>query len=169
MSKTTTNIHWISNLRALAIFAVIILHTSFEGFYNYGHFSVNKWLTATFFDSSVRFCVPIFLMITGALLLGKREELNVFLRKRFTRIIMPFLFWSFIYFFVFSINDFSKLNFRLLLQFANSMRIGVYYHFWYIYMLIGIYLTIPILSKRKTTRTDLASYSRFPFSEWTAS
>jgi surface polysaccharide O-acyltransferase-like enzyme len=62
---------WINTLRALATFSVIVLHVSFPLVYTFGRKVTNDWYIAHFFDSLVRFVVPVFLMITGALLLSK--------------------------------------------------------------------------------------------------
>lgn len=94
---------------------------------------------------------PTFLMLTGALLLSKSDELSDFLKKRFSRIVYPLLSWSFIY-----------ILYDLILQWKNGNRPGISdagvfifenlkngasFHLWYIYMLIGIYLFIPIIRK----------------------
>src|SRR3546814_13654277 len=57
----------------------------------------NQWWASNFDDSLTRSCVPVFLMISGVLLLGKQETLAVFFRKRFARILPPLLFWSLFY------------------------------------------------------------------------
>jgi len=148
MAIEKKHIYWINNLRVLALFAVIILHASFEGFYSYGKFSTNKWLTATAVDSLVRFCVPVFLMITGALLLPRKEKLRNFLQKRMLRVFGPFVFWTVVFLLFTSHKEiftgFSVSLFREIVKLI--LRDGVYYHFWYIYMLLGIYLFLPILS-----------------------
>ena len=82
--------------------------------------------------------VPIFLMISGALLLNKDYDLSVFLKKRFTRIIYPFIFWV------------SILVIGLYVFHEHSMIIpviiGDFSVTWYFWTLIGIYLAIPILN-----------------------
>lgn len=151
MNSNSSEIVWINNLRALATISVIVLHVTFPALYNYGTININDWQVGNFFDSLVRFCVPVFLMLTGALLLGKPIEIAGFLKKRFVRVLLPFLFWSSIYI-AYSIalkynkeEDFSILESIefVYLQFKD----GASYHLWYVYMLIGIYLFLPILNK----------------------
>ncbi|NOW93589.1 acyltransferase [Mucilaginibacter sp. SG564] len=147
---TPQNITWINNLRLIAMFAVVILHTASPLlFYHKGN-SMKDWLVADIYNALVRFAVPVFVMITGALLLHRDYELGDFLKKRLSRLILPFLFWSTVYIlyrcyneeFVFTDDIWANTK-LILLQFQT----GAYYHLWYVYLLIGLYLFIPILGK----------------------
>ncbi|MFZ9660975.1 MAG: acyltransferase [Chitinophagaceae bacterium] len=142
---------WVDSLRALAAIAVIMLHASADIVKQYGKISGDKWWSAHFYDSLTRFCVAIFFMLTGALLLNKTYPIREFLKKRASRIIWPFLFWSAVY-----------LTYQLIMKYEYGkvitpkfifdfslikMRVGVEYHLWYIYAITGIYLFIPIFSQ----------------------
>jgi surface polysaccharide O-acyltransferase-like enzyme len=89
-------------------------------------------------------------MITGALLLPREYELGDFLKRRLGRIITPFIFWSLVYVAYAWYNE--DINFtpniwadtRIVL---HQLKYGAYYHLWYVYMLIGLYFVIPVLSK----------------------
>lgn len=142
---------WTNNLRFLATIGVIILHVSGQILIQYGTVSNFVWGVGNFYDSAVRFCVPVFVMLTGALLLPKKYELGEFLRKRFLRIVLPFLFWSMVYI-LFALN--TKLiqnqnitTLEIITWGLNLLRLGSSTHLWYIYMIIGIYLITPIISK----------------------
>src|ERR1700749_2914497 len=91
------NINWISNLRLLALYAVIILHCSSPLLAGYGKVPASDWWVGDFFNAITRFAVPVFVMITGALLLNRDYEIGDFLKKRLTRVVVPFLFWSLVY------------------------------------------------------------------------
>lgn len=151
-SLNTNNLSWTTNLRVVATISVIFLHVTSEILYQYGKISNSIWWTGNIYDSVVRFCVPVFVMLTGVLLLAKKYELNDFLKKRFLRIILPFLFWSLIYALV-SLNDkISAGNhemsfFEIVKWLISQLKNGSSLHLWYIYMIIGIYLFIPIISK----------------------
>jgi surface polysaccharide O-acyltransferase-like enzyme len=143
------NIVWIDNLRVLATISVIFLHVSCPLLYK---FETNpNWWCGNIYDSIMRFCVPVFVMITGALLLPKEYDLKYFIKSKVTRIIFPFLFWSFMYL-LFNLfvkktrgensNILDTFNFTLI-----YIKKGSSYHLWYVYMIIGIYLFIPIISK----------------------
>lgn len=97
----------------------------------------------------VRFCVPVFFMLSGALLLSKDYKLNYFIKKRFWRIIPPLFFWSLVYIFYdyvlvgnesFTLVEFTKIIIK-------NIFFGSKYHLWFVYTLLGLYLFIPILRK----------------------
>src|SRR5665213_1648897 len=90
-------IDWINNIRLIALYAVIILHSTAPLLMQYGKVSTSDWLMADILNAMVRFAVPVFVMVTGALLLHRDYQLGDFLKKRLSRIVWPFLFWSLVY------------------------------------------------------------------------
>ena len=145
---------WLDIIRFIATIAVIVIHVTAPYIYQYGSISMAQWNFYNVVDSLSRFAVPFFVMLSGALLMNKEIQLADFLKKRFVRILIPFLFWSIVY----SVYNYYKLNIE------NKMNISAYvldcftngasYHLWYIYMLIGLYLLIPILAKWIQTSSD---------------
>lgn len=149
---------WTTNLRVIATISVIFLHVTSEILYQYGCIPEFVWWTGNIYDSLVRFCVPVFVMLTGVLMLSRTYELNDFLKKRFSRIVLPFLFWSLIYA-LFALNDKiaggNEMSFLEIIKWLiGLLRTGSSYHLWYIYMIIGIYLFIPIISKWAQNATE---------------
>jgi len=156
----SSNISWISNLRFLATIAVIMLHASAVLLAAYGKVPPADWFTADVFNALVRFAVPVFVMVTGALTFQREYELGDFLKRRLTRIITPFLFWSLVYIGYSWYNgefDFDNDWWTNTKQILHQFKYGASYHLWYVYMLIGLYLFIPIISKfvRHATRAEL--------------
>jgi len=140
---------WINNLRVIAMFLVVILHTTSPMLMAYGKEPVNYWLIADFYNALSRFGVPVFVMITGALLLPRDYELGSFLKKRLWRIIPPFIFWSVVYMAYSWYNEditFTANTWANIMQVLHQFKYGAFYHLWYVYMLIGLYFIIPILS-----------------------
>ncbi|WP_415186318.1 acyltransferase family protein [Shimwellia blattae] len=82
-------------MRILSIFAVIVLHQA-SAFSLYENTSL-EWWVVDFYNSFARWCVPVFIMLSGYLLLHKEEGFYVFYRKRLSRILIPLIFWSFFY------------------------------------------------------------------------
>ncbi|MDB4919800.1 acyltransferase family protein [Mucilaginibacter sp.] len=146
----TENIDWINNLRLVALYAVIVLHCTSLLLMQYGKVSMGDWLVADFLNAAVRFAVPVFVMITGALLLHREYEIGSFLKKRLVRVVVPFLFWSLVYIGYSLYNEEIALtrdvwtNIKLVL---HLLKIGSSYHLWYVYMLIGLYFFIPVIGK----------------------
>jgi len=156
-AQKTDNIGWINNLRLVALYAVIILHCTAPLLMQYGKVPLNDWLMADFLNAMVRFAVPVFVMITGALLLNREYETGSFLKKRLSRVVVPFLFWSLVYVWYswhneeFAFGDDTWSNIRLVLHFLKN---GSSYHLWYVYMLIGLYFFIPIIGKYVRNATE---------------
>jgi surface polysaccharide O-acyltransferase-like enzyme len=96
-------------------------------------------------NSIARSAVPLFIMLTGALLLQPNkanEPLRVFFKKRWTRIGIPIIFWGAIFFaWDFLIRGQSPT----LLFVLQGVLAGPYVHFWYVYVLVGLYLITPLL------------------------
>jgi surface polysaccharide O-acyltransferase-like enzyme len=151
--KNLSPIHqlgYINTLRFLALPAVIMLHCSSPLLAAYGTVPHNQWLAADFYNALTRFAVPVFVMITGALLLGRDDEIFGFLKKRLSRVVIPFLFWSLVYVAYSYYDDEITYTGNLhttINQVLHQLKVGAQYHLWYVYMLVGLYLIIPILSK----------------------
>jgi surface polysaccharide O-acyltransferase-like enzyme len=143
------NLVWIDSLRVCAALTVVLLHVStyLLSRQEVGSF---EWWFCDLFDSASRVCVPLFVMISGALLLdgGKNESLSLFYRKRASRILAPLVFWTvlsiglLVYLAPEGSTEFSAPNL------VKKVLVGSpYYHLWYLYMLLGLYLFVPFFRK----------------------
>lgn len=84
-------------LRLVATFAVIFLHVCASEF-NASFISKN-WYISTVYNSLVRWCVPLFVMISGVLFLNPNKEITYqdILKKRIPRLFVVYVFWSVFY------------------------------------------------------------------------
>ncbi|MDR0811650.1 MAG: acyltransferase family protein [Paludibacter sp.] len=155
-------IQWISNLRVLATFCVILLHVAAGNFMHTFSIPVTAyWWAANVYDSITHFAVPVFIMISGALLLPQEISLGKFLKKRFAHILLPFVFWNIVYIALcfFGKGYYTDFTFfetvKDLIVKLLTCKISV--HFWFVYMLAGLYLFMPILSKwiRHSTEKEI--------------
>lgn len=134
-------------IRAVAIVLVLLLHASTES-YSVELMSpqgVEIWWASNVYDSIARVCIPLFVMLAGALLLQPckaDEPLRRFYRKRWDRLGLPVIFWSIIYFAWTVVVDGKALTLQSIVQ---KVLTGSYYQFWFIYLLVGLYLLTPIL------------------------
>ena len=94
----------INYIRAIATIAVIFLHVSSDVLYEFKSIPIRVWWIGNIYDSLVRVSVPLFFMISGALLLSKDYLINDFIGNRVKKIIPPFVFWSIVYIFYNNIN-----------------------------------------------------------------
>lgn len=172
------HIVWIDCARWIAMFLVVVCHACDP--FNCDPDSISnpeflRW--GAIWGSLLRSSVPLFVMITGALLLPIREAtLGDFYKKRLPRVLYPFLIWSAIYtlspwifglisdsaeaaknltttFFPYSgfMNDGNgpATDFASALKTLATVPFSFNYfsvHLWYVYMLIGLYLYLPIFS-----------------------
>jgi surface polysaccharide O-acyltransferase-like enzyme len=135
-------------LRTLAIFAVVILHNSTDLANLYGKIGVSNWLAAAIYNGIFRFCVPLFVLLSGSLLLNREREITVreLFIKRLPKLIIPLVFWSVIYF-LYAKYFTSQQKGAGFFQTLRTFYCGpVVFHFWFIYMMIGIYLVSPVLN-----------------------
>ena len=137
--RPTISYDYLDTLRLLACFAVILLH--YSGSYTY-RFGIPTFDLGILYFTVTRWCVPIFLMITGALLLNKSYNIKSFYKKRFLRILPPFIFWSFIYIVFKLLNDKIKIGDVINMILVN----GAEFHFWYIHLIIGLLLFLPLIT-----------------------
>ena len=83
-------------LRILATFAVIVLHLSAQHWADTDVYS-RAWQAFNLYDSAVRWAVPVFVMISGALFLSGSQSIGHILKKNVSRLVTAFIFWSALY------------------------------------------------------------------------
>ena len=98
--KNNQHVVWLDVMRLVAMFMVVCCHCADPFNFYPGEAPANideiKFFGALY-GSFLRPCVPLFVMITGALLLPVKEEQSVFYTKRIRCVFWPFLIWSVIY------------------------------------------------------------------------
>lgn len=169
-NQKNQHIVWLDVVRFIAMFTVVCCHcTDPFNFYpgtapNIGE--IKLW--GAIYGSVLRPCVPLFVMITGALLLPVRGDTSTFYKKRIPRVFYPFLIWSVLYNLFPWITGLLGLNPQIILDFfpyageevmQQSFSVSLEYilmipfnfsilavHMWYIYLLIGLYLYLPVFS-----------------------
>ena len=146
MNTTICRIFFLDGLRVFAIFAVVMIHVS--GLFYTDTSTVDR-LAAFAYDSYSRWCVPVFCMISGALFLTKKELSVKDLYSRYIkRIVLAFLFWSSIYVILYSGHPFT-------IKAIIGNVIHGHYHLWFLYMICGLYIALPLLRLIFTNRVVL--------------
>lgn len=142
-SKPKQKLFYADLIRVTAVFMVMLLHSAATLLGNWGKEPLDFWLWGNGFDSLVRSCVPLFVMLSGALILGRTESLGSFFSKRFSRLLLPFALWvaAYINWRIFYIGEVLPVD-KIIL---GILKGPVYYHLWYLYMVMGLYLITPFL------------------------
>ena len=115
-------------IRIFAFVFIVFLHTLNR------QFGVDVWMGGY---AIISIGVNLFIMISGYLLLDKTEEAIVFFKKRILNILPLFLVFNIIYIY------FGKIPIMPILK-GKAISAS---HFWYIYMILGLYLLTPWLQK----------------------
>ncbi|MBK8808849.1 MAG: acyltransferase family protein [Bacteroidales bacterium] len=132
-------------IRIVACLMIILVHAAAPYFFDFKNSTHHFW--GNIYGSFVRAGVPMFIVLSGMLLLPVQISYKDFLKRRMGRILFPFAIWAVIYFlyqgidFNTGIATIVKKTARLLFTFPDSGE-----HLWYLYMLVGLYLFMPIIS-----------------------
>lgn len=132
-------------LRVFSIIAVIVTHITGTVVVNY--FDNQKWWwLANILNSLSRWAVPIMIMISGAFIIEKANNMSIieFWRKNIKKIIYPLLFWSIVYYIVISWLNGEVLSVKSFLM--KLIKDDINYTFWFMYLIIQIYLICPIIA-----------------------
>lgn len=130
-------IDWIDNLRAMACLMVIMIHTT-SYYVTHGlEIGENNWLLADILNSASRVAVPLFFMISGFLFFGERRAD----KKHFFRICCSVVFYSVI--FLIYMHFFTPISAGDALR--NMLQKPIFFHLWFFYALIIIYLLSPLI------------------------
>lgn len=127
-------------LRIIAAISVVFLHVSAAQWYS-TDVNTQAWFVMNAYDGLQRWNVPVFVMISGALLLGKEMSLKQLYSKKIIRMIIVFIFWSLLY----ACWDFLTNDQHGIKHFILEVAFG-HYHLWFLYMLIGLYMIVPLLN-----------------------
>ena len=133
---------WVDWLRVFACLLVMVVHSS-EPFYLDGYDTLiltdADLIWASAIDSAARMSVPLFVIASSYLLFPLRYSSGEFFKRRAVRILIPFVVWSVVYALCYG-DPLTNLS-TLLLNFNFTAS-----HLWFVYMLVGIYILMPILS-----------------------
>ena len=136
-------------LRFFAIIAVIMLHCSSDYVEQYGEISPGTWWAGAAYNGISRLCIPIFVMLSGAFLLkpAKMVTMKELFGKRLMKILVPLIFWSIIYIFWETPRTEEGWDgFDIKETIQGFFQGPVVYHFWFLYMMVGIYLIYPVIN-----------------------
>ncbi|MCO6024385.1 acyltransferase family protein [Prevotella cerevisiae] len=150
-------------LRILACFLVMFQHSSEFFYIGAGGKVADAGIAFNvgILSSLDRICVPLFVMLSGYLLLPMKVHTSAFLKKHIIRVAGPFLFWCIGYavYYVFYRGDSITLMMEHIFSIPVNFGTDVG-HLWYIYMILGLYLLIPILSPwlERCSKKELQGY-----------
>ena len=131
--------YWIDLIRSFACICVLMTHAPIPSTVG-GRMFLPVYNFVAVGGASI-----LFFMISGALVLYRRQEFFIFIKKRISRIVLPMVIWTIISLMVACLE--GKMTWTdmvdkiWLIPFVP--QVGTY---WFIYVIFGIYLLTPILS-----------------------
>ena len=129
--------HALDGMRAAATLLVILIHVGAQGF---GRLGERHWWAVNVWESMARVSVPLFFMLTGALLLA-RSHTVASIGRRVWRVVLPLAAWSVLYLLWFRHGGQQHDNWPALI--ASGPVVG---HLRYLYALVGAYVFVPVLA-----------------------
>lgn len=140
-------------LRVLAIAMIVLMHSPRPSVEAIGYVRTSlSYLTGA--------GLVLFFMISGSLLLATQESAKEFIRRRFSKIFWPTLFWTFFYMAVSFVNE--PTNLQTVIKRIGSIPFACQGHgiLWFMYALAGLYLLTPILSRwlNNATKSEVEFY-----------
>ena len=142
--KKSKRILYFDVIRIMSIIGILFCHAS--ALYIVSDIGTPNFYITAFYDCFRDFSVPLFVMLSGALLIGKNDSLIAFFKRRLSRIFIPFLFWALMTI----INSFIYLKHSIDIDNAINIFLG---HggtlgglYWFIWMIIAVYFGIFIIN-----------------------
>ena len=136
---------YLDYLRVAACFYIMLLHVAAQNWSNVDAASCG-WTAMNVYNGLARFGVTAFLMISGALMIGRDIPLKTLLTKYILRLLIAYVVWGVVY----ALYDGGGIN-----AMVGTVVKG-YYHMWYVPMTMGLYLCQPVLhqlaQKKKVLR-----------------
>lgn len=156
-------VEYIDVLRVLSMLSVVFLHTAAGSLR--GNIGSAVWHISNVLTSIMSISVPVFFMISGAMLMSSKKTLSIEFtyKKRISKMFIPFLVWSIAaiaYYQAPNLLHTGTIDWRAVakkLVIMPSQAAAV--HLWFMYALIPLYILSPILKKLVDTMTeDLVKY-----------
>ena len=141
---TSQRVVWADLVRFLAIFIIVLRHIC-PAFYDSE--KTSDILFVNIFVAMTEWCLPVLVMISGAFILNPKKKFSIktFYKKNVLRLFTALCFWSIIYG-VYSVCTHPNSSWTLFSIIGPIFYKRLpWYHLWFMYMIIGLYLVVPFL------------------------
>ena len=143
-TQTQNRVFYLDVLRVIACLCVIMIHAG-GSFVVENIGSADFWV-GNFLDSLSRICIPLFVMISGALMLDEGYRYSAKkIRGHIVKMLIFFAFWSTLYCVWYEVIQPLRHSTPISAWGIVKALVTGPYHFWFVYMIIGLYLIVPLL------------------------
>ncbi|MBI9089863.1 MAG: acyltransferase family protein [Desulfobacterium sp.] len=141
------HIPYIDFARLYAIAAVVVLHVSGNVVVGFHGVTPGQWWYGNVLNSFTRWCVPLFVMISGRVILGSEKTVlsSGYLKKKIARVMLPFTAWLLLY--KLWEYDASGRQFSLKEVIASVLSGNPFFHLYFFLIILGLYLVAPMLRR----------------------
>ena len=138
---------WADALRCVAALWVVMIHVAAVPATHMADLPLSWWRWADAYDAACRAAVPVFIMVSGALLLTRTEwDTATFLRRRALKLVPAMLFWSLAYDAWATLTQDRAFSAAASLgHIVNGLNAPAYPHLWFLWLIAGLYLLAPLL------------------------
>lgn len=154
-AQPASRLLWADLIRVYAIASVVLLHCEAEPNTRFGQIPLAVWWQTNIYNAFVCTCVPLFVMLSGALILARgatddgadgAADVASFLRRRIGKLIVPLIAWTLIYAAWYRFVWDRPLSPQdLFVHFVSGLAKPLFAHLWFIYLIISLYLAAPVL------------------------
>lgn len=129
-------------LRIIAIFGTLAIHYLYPIYSRPDFLGGMAWWVTNILNAVARPSIPIFIMLSGALLIPKEESVTNNLLRTLKRLILPFFIWALIYFAwdIFFLG-YHRNSYDLVAMFYT----GSVYHLYFLVILAALYFLLPFI------------------------
>lgn len=140
----SSELAWTSYLRVVAIVAVVLIHVAGLSYAQIKDHESAAWTLAAFLTFSTKWAVPVFVMVSGMLLLRPPADPSpgLFFRRRLSRIGIPLLFWHGVYVVVY-LSLPSDAGWRNVV--ARLLQGEAYTGLYFFWLILGLYVVTPLM------------------------
>jgi surface polysaccharide O-acyltransferase-like enzyme len=133
--------------KIVAIFGIVTIHVAAPASEGFHVLSGRVWAAAVVVETATRWSVPLFVMVSGMLLLTDgtaRQNPLAFYRRRAHRIAIPLIVWTLLYrLFLEHTGPQASLG-----EHIEAIYTGQpYYHLYFLFVIGGLYLICPFLAR----------------------
>ncbi len=158
-------VFYVDVIRACACVLVVASHVFAAICAQMNNYSAAEWGVFNVLNSIIRPSAALYVMISGKIFLGssRQESYFHFVWRRYARLCVPFFVWSLIYF-IYECHE-KRILLSVSQAVLQVLQGPTEYHLWFMYLILGLYLVIPILRRfvQAATPTDLAAALGFWF------
>jgi surface polysaccharide O-acyltransferase-like enzyme len=133
-------------LRCLAALFVVGIHVLGPFRHQFGIIPFDHWVVAAGLNSMSRWAVPVFILVSGALLVGTSRPFKwkYYIQRRVLKVVIPFLIWSLFYAYL-SGWDVTGFHSSIVEERISTMWYeATYYHLGFFYYFIPLYFFVPL-------------------------